>query len=253
MSLLGSIAKSIPGIGQGYGAYEDAKNQQKAIKAQAEAKVGVISTDTAAQIAAITADSAAQQAVIGTDSAAKQRAALYEAGVEDQNAAASRLLGADALARGRLNEDTLRRQAGQAEGTVRTQIAGTGVDVNRGSAVDLQRDVYMATDLDALAIQQDAAREKYGQDLGAYDAEQRAALGRMEAASTAEVAAANIKGIQDTSAVRKKGIQSTSDANIKGIKNVADKNAGAIDPITSGLSATISSGMDFATRWYMMG
>lgn len=252
MSLLGSIAKSIPGLGQAYGAYEDAKAQQKAIKAQAEAKVGVISADTTAQLAAIAADSQAQQSVIASDSAAKVKAAQYEAGVEDQNAASARLLGQDALARGRLTEDAVRRAGAQGQGTVRTQIAGTGVDVNRGSATALQRDVIVATDLDSLAVQQDAAREKYGQDLAAYDAEQRGALSRMEAASTAEVAAANIKGIKDTSAVRSKGIQSVSDANIKGIKSTAKQNAGAIDPITSGLSAGINSSLNFAATWYTL-
>ena len=252
MGILGSIFKSLPGLGQAVGGYEDAKAQRKAIKAQAEAKVGVISADTEAQLKAIAADSEAQQKVIGTDSRAKADAALYEAGIEDQNAATARLLGQDALARGRLDEDTLRRESGQAQGTVRAQIAGTGVDVNRGSAVDLQRDVIVATDLDALAIQQNAAREKYGQDLEAYDAEQRAVLKRKEAQSVTDVAAANIEGIKSTSKVKSEGIQKVADANIKGIKDVADKNAGAIDPITAGLSAGINSSMDFATKYFMM-
>lgn len=252
MSIIKSIAKAIPGFGQAYGGYEDAKAQKKAIKAQAEAKVGVISADTTASLKAIAADSEAQQKVIQTDARAKSEAALYEAGIEDQNAAVARLLGQDALARGRLDEDALRRQSSQAQGTVRSQIASTGVDVNRGSAVELQRDVIVATDLDALAIEQNAAREKWGQDLEAYDAEQRGALKRKEAQSVADVAAANIEGIKNTSKVKSEGIQKVADANIKGIKDVADKNAGAIDPITSGLSAWISSGTDFAAKWFML-
>jgi hypothetical protein len=133
---------------------------------------------------------------------------------------------------------------------VRAQIAGTGVDVNRGSAVDLQRDVMLGADLDALAIRQQSQREAYGHDIEAYDQAQQAVMSRQTAASTRRVAGVNIAGLQNQRDVTRKGYLDTKAANIKAIKESLDAGQG-FSPLEAGLSTALLGGSEFASKWYM--
>lgn len=63
---------------------------------------------------------------------------------------------------GNTSADWQRVKTKQAIGTQRTALAANGVDVNSGSASQLQDDTAMLGELDALTIQNNAAREAYG-------------------------------------------------------------------------------------------
>ena len=99
------------------------------------------------------------------------------------------------------------------------------MDVNRGSAVDLQRDVMLGADLDALAIRQQSQREAYGKEIEAYDEGQQAAINRQTAASARRIAGVNIAGLQKVRDVTRKGRLSTKAANIKAIEENLDAGA----------------------------
>jgi hypothetical protein len=227
-----------------------ASDARKAVKANAKGQIGVLTAKTSAQIAALQADYTAERDVISTASEASAQANLYEAGIHDTNAAFARIAAKDALARGDYETFFAYQQAGQARGTVRTQIAGTGVDVNRGSAVDLQRDVMLGADLDALAIRQQSEREAYGANLEAYDQEQQGVVSRQTAASTRKVAGVNLAGLKNRKVVTTKGLKDTQAANIKAIKESADASMG-FSPFEAGLSTALGGGAEFASKWYM--
>lgn len=63
---------------------------------------------------------------------------------------------------GDTSADWQRVRTGQDIGTQRTAQAANGIDVNSGSAAQLQDDTSMIGELDALTIQNNAAREAYG-------------------------------------------------------------------------------------------
>lgn len=68
----------------------------------------------------------------------------------------------DALTRGRYDADLQRLRTGQMIGTQRTAQAANGGMVNEGSNAALQEDTAQLGELDALTIQNNAAREAYG-------------------------------------------------------------------------------------------
>lgn len=68
----------------------------------------------------------------------------------------------DAQKRGAYDADLQRVRTGQAIGTQRAAMAGNGGEVNSGSNALLQEDTAALGELDALTIQNNAAREAYG-------------------------------------------------------------------------------------------
>lgn len=68
----------------------------------------------------------------------------------------------DAMARGRYDGDLQRMRTAQAIGTQRVAGAANGGDVNSGSNALLQDDTAMLGELDALTLENNAAREAYG-------------------------------------------------------------------------------------------
>jgi len=68
----------------------------------------------------------------------------------------------DALARGRYDADLQRIRTGQNIGTQRAAMAANGGLVDQGSNATLQEDTAALGELDALTIQNNAAREAYG-------------------------------------------------------------------------------------------
>lgn len=75
------------------------------------------------------------------------------------NAEVGEIQAQQAAARGAAEEDRLRLQSSQLQGSQRARLAGTGVDLGSGSALDLQTDTRALTALDAATIRRNAANE----------------------------------------------------------------------------------------------
>lgn len=86
----------------------------------------------------------------------------YQSGLLKQNAAFKNQAADEAILAGNTDADWQRVRTGQAVGEQRTSLAANGIDVNSGSAGQLQDDTAMIGELDALTIQNNAAREAYG-------------------------------------------------------------------------------------------
>lgn len=68
----------------------------------------------------------------------------------------------DAIDRGAVAEAEHRRKVSQFKGQQRSVLAASGVELDSGSASDLQADTAMLGELDALTIRNNAEREAYG-------------------------------------------------------------------------------------------
>ena len=88
--------------------------------------------------------------------------ASYQAGLMKQNADFKNRTADETINAGDTAADWQRVKAGQAIGTQRSVQAANGIDVNSGSSAQLQDDTAMLGELDALTIQNNAAREAYG-------------------------------------------------------------------------------------------
>jgi hypothetical protein len=102
-------------------------------------------------------------------SAALKRAGKLEEARQNFNADVYDLLATDAAGRG--FEGASRQRAGTRGliGTARAGYAGQNVDVNVGSAIDVQADAAFHGELDAQRILQDSEREAWGYRVQAYD------------------------------------------------------------------------------------
>jgi hypothetical protein len=98
--------------------------------------------------------------MMGAQSANQQGA--YDSALLGQNAAFKQRAADETIIAGNTSADWQRVRTKQAIGTQRTAQAGNGIDVNSGSAAQLQDDTAMLGELDALTIQNNAAREAFG-------------------------------------------------------------------------------------------
>jgi len=80
----------------------------------------------------------------------------------EMNAQLAEQQSADALARGREEEQGFRLGVKGLIGSQRAGFASQGVDVNQGSALDVQADAAFLGELDALRIRTNAQREAHG-------------------------------------------------------------------------------------------
>ena len=80
----------------------------------------------------------------------------------DRNARIADWQASDALERGRIDEGRQRRQIERVIGAQRAGFGMQGVDVNRGSALDVQADSAYLGELDAITIRNNAAKEAWG-------------------------------------------------------------------------------------------
>lgn len=101
---------------------------------------------------------------------AQAQAAQYQAAVARNNQAVAEWQAQDALARGRVAEQNQRMKTSQFTGAQRAAAAASGVDVNSGSAADLQADAAMLGELDALTVRSNAGREAWGHRVNAANA-----------------------------------------------------------------------------------
>lgn len=117
---------------------------------------------------------------------AGQRAAESGADLLEANAAIADLQAADAIARGLEEEQRYRSVIRGAIGSQRAGFAAGNINVNEGSAVDVQADAAMLGELDALTIRTNAAREAWGYNVQAFDHRKRAEITRREGVMIAE-------------------------------------------------------------------
>jgi hypothetical protein len=98
----------------------------------------------------------------------------------DNNALLAEYQSQDALERGVVEERTMRRQTNKVIGAQRANLAAQGVDVNKGSALDVQADAAYLGELDAITIRNNAAKEAWGYRVAATDARARGDIARRE-------------------------------------------------------------------------
>lgn len=100
--------------------------------------------------------------------------------VANVNAGISNQAADDAIARGSQEADQQRIYTDQVIGAQRTGFAGNGIDVNTGTAGQIQNDTAALGELDALTIINNAAREAYGYRVQAMDQRQQGRLARWQ-------------------------------------------------------------------------
>lgn len=104
------------------------------------------------------------------------------------NAQMADLQAADAIRRGDKDATTLKKGAKQLIGSQRAGLAAQGIDVNSGSAADVQADTAGSAEVDALTIKNNAWREAFGYKVQALDARTKGNFaelaGRNEAKNT---------------------------------------------------------------------
>lgn len=110
---------------------------------------------------------------------AASRRGRYEQQVYEMNAAVADWQAADAIARGREAEGLQRQGTRQLIGAQRTSLAAQGIDIESGSAADVQGDSAYLGELDALTIRNNAARAAWGYQVDAVNLRQQGRLARM--------------------------------------------------------------------------
>lgn len=93
---------------------------------------------------------------------AAQAQANYQAAVLRNNQQIAEYQAQDAEKRGKLAEQQHRLKVSQLAGRQRAVMAGNGVVVDQGSALDILGDTAELGELDALTIRSNSAREAYG-------------------------------------------------------------------------------------------
>lgn len=112
-------------------------------------------------------------------------AASYEQGkylddVAKVNAGISSRAANDAIKRGEVEADEQRKTTQQVIGAQRTGFAAGNIDVNTGSAGQVQNDAAALGELDALTIINNAEREAYGYRVQAMDQRQQGKLAKWQ-------------------------------------------------------------------------
>jgi hypothetical protein len=100
----------------------------------------------------------------GQQRAAKavRRQGWYEAEQLERNAVLAEEQAKDALARGETGVQQIRGETAQLLGTQRAALAAQGIDIQTGSAAEVQQDTTALGELDILTIRANAAREARG-------------------------------------------------------------------------------------------
>lgn len=116
----------------------------------------------ATALTAVSAGASLYQGYASGQSAMAQADAQADA--LERNAEISRAQGHDAIERGGMEELRLRRQLANLRANQRTQAAASGIDINSGSALDVQNASISEGEFDAEAVRFNAARAKWGYD-----------------------------------------------------------------------------------------
>lgn len=114
----------------------------------------------------------------GYSAYSSMKAGSAQQGMFQRNAQFAEAQAVDAESRGRVNEQRQRETTEGVIGSQRTSFAAQGVDVNKGSSLDVQADSAYLGELDALTIRNNAAREAWGFRVGAEDLRQQGRYAR---------------------------------------------------------------------------
>ena len=113
-------------------------------------------------------------------SRAARTQANYDASVADQNARMSAFQAEDALRRGETETNRARMATKRLIGSQRAAMAAQGIEVDSGSAMDIQEDTAALGALDAQAIQNNAYMEAFGYKSQAIDYTAKAKMSKLE-------------------------------------------------------------------------
>lgn len=112
---------------------------------------------------------------------AESQAATYNAQVATNNAEMSRQNAEMAAREGDANAAREQQKNRAVAGSIKANQAASGIDVNRGSAVDVQSSAAELGMLNAISIRSNAARRAYGYQTQATGYEAQAELDRAQA------------------------------------------------------------------------
>lgn len=110
-------------------------------------------------------------AATGYQAYTERKANKLNAQLAEQNARIAQIKADDARNRGQVAADRVRAQAGQDMATQRTAFAGNNVRVDQGSAASIVADTAYIGELDAMTIENNAAREAFGFESDAFNSE----------------------------------------------------------------------------------
>lgn len=113
----------------------------------------------AVPIGLMTAGAAVQAMGVKQESDAQQGLASYNRQVANNNQTIANAQSKDILDTGRIDEETQRYVTAQRLGEARAGAAARGVDVNQGSAVDIQSNLAATGEQEALTIRSNAAKQ----------------------------------------------------------------------------------------------
>lgn len=85
----------------------------------------------------------------------------------------------DALERGDIAASRVRAEGRRIKGSQRVAAAAQGIDVNSGSAAEIQDDTELFSELDANTIRSNAYREAFGYKIDAINSRGRGEMGRL--------------------------------------------------------------------------
>lgn len=88
---------------------------------------------------------------------------------------------ADSIVRGDKEAHLLKKQARRIIGSQKASLAAQGIEIDEGSALDIQADTAHAAELDAITIRNNAQREAYGYKMTALDYRTRGGFAEMDA------------------------------------------------------------------------
>lgn len=113
-----------------------------------------------------------------TGAFSQYQASRYNAKMMEYNKKIGELQAADALRRGEIEEGRYRQQVGAMIGQQRVSMAAQGLDVNDGSALQVQQDTARIGEIDAMTIRHNAAMEAWGYKVQAAGAGAQADMAR---------------------------------------------------------------------------
>lgn len=99
----------------------------------------------------------------------QKKMADYQSAIARNNAIRAEYMAQDALDRGKIAEQQQRLRGRLLLGQMRASLAGSGVDINEGSAVEMQVDQAGINALDALNVRNNAEREAQNYRIQASD------------------------------------------------------------------------------------
>ena len=105
----------------------------------------------------------------------------YEQQIYQQNARSLERQAGDTIERGRIEAAKVRRGARSVIGQQRTSYAGQGVDVNSGTALDLQDETFAMGEMDVLTVKNNSWLEAFGYKTEASNQKFKAAYTRRAA------------------------------------------------------------------------